>query len=158
VPRLAQRRTRRSREKAEGGSAKNHRTIRCAPDCLVSQRRPRPTVGSAINGRHVAEPTVTWPHQTVRCAPNSVRCAKGPRTQRSASPEMEGDRAPDRDCSCSVRHPTEGKNGLPNGTPTAPSCLGATKGTPRRMEHYTKHSLNILRRLDSATTHLDLRV
>jgi hypothetical protein len=50
---------------------------------------------------------------------------------------------------------TEGKNCLPNGVPTAPSCLGAIKGTPRRMEHYTKHSLNILWRLDSANTHLD---
>jgi hypothetical protein len=59
---------------------------------------------------------------------------------------------------CPVRHPIEGKNGLPNGSPTAPSYLGAIKGTPRRMEHYTKHSLNILRRLDSKTTHLDLRV
>jgi hypothetical protein len=43
-------------------------------------------------------------------------------------------------------------------SPTAPSCLGAIKGTPRRMEHYTKHPLNILRRLDSATTQLDHRV
>jgi hypothetical protein len=56
-----------------------------------------------------------------------------------------------------VRHPTEGKNCLPNGTPKAPSCLEAIKGTPRRMEHYTKHLLNILRRLDSANTHLDHR-
>jgi hypothetical protein len=38
------------------------------------------------------------------------------------------------------------------GTSMAPSCLGAIKGTPMRMEHYTKHSLNILRRLDSAIT------
>jgi hypothetical protein len=83
---------------------------------------------------------------------------RGPRAQRSALPEKEGDRAPDKDCSCPVRHPTEGKNNLPNGSPMAPSCLGAIKGTPRRMEHYTKHSLNILRRLDSETTHLDLRV
>jgi hypothetical protein len=27
---------------------------------------------------------------------------------------------------------------------TAPSCLGAIKGTPRRMEEYTKHSLSIV--------------
>jgi hypothetical protein len=27
---------------------------------------------------------------------------------------------------------------------TAPSCLGAIKGTPRRMEVYTKYSLSIL--------------
>jgi hypothetical protein len=50
---------------------------------------------------------------------------------------------------------TKGKNCLPNGVPTAPSCLEAIKGTPRHMEQHTKHSLNILRRLDSANTHLD---
>jgi hypothetical protein len=54
VPRLAWRQTRRPREKAEGASAIIHQTIRCAPDCPMSQRRPWPTVGSAINGRHVA--------------------------------------------------------------------------------------------------------
>jgi hypothetical protein len=53
---------------------------------------------------------------------------------------------------------TEGKNCLPNGAPTAPSCLGAIKGTPRRMEHNTKPPLNILRCLDSANTHSDHRV
>jgi hypothetical protein len=56
---------------------------------------------------------------------------------------------------CPVRHPTKGKNCLPIGSPTAPSYLGAIKGTPRRMEQNTKHSLNILRHLDSASTHLD---
>jgi hypothetical protein len=51
------------------------------------------------------------------------------------------------------RPQTEGNNGLPNGAPTTPSCLGAIKGTPRRMEQYTKPPLNILRHLDSASTH-----
>jgi hypothetical protein len=55
---------------------------------------------------------------------------------------------------CSVRPRTEGKYGFPNGVPTAPSCLGAIKGTPRRMEQYTKHQLNILRRQHFAYTHL----
>jgi hypothetical protein len=36
----------------------------------------------------------------------------------------------------------------------APSCLGAIKGTPRRMEQNTKHSLSILRLPDSSSTHL----
>jgi hypothetical protein len=31
---------------------------------------------------------------------------RGPRAQRSASPEKEGDRAPDRDCSCPMVHRT----------------------------------------------------
>jgi hypothetical protein len=38
---------------------------------------------------------------------------------------------------------TEGNQGLPNGTQTAPSCLVAIKGTPRHMEHNTNQSLNI---------------
>jgi hypothetical protein len=56
---------------------------------------------------------------------------------------------------CPVHHSTEGKYCLPIGSPTAPSCLGAIKGTPRRMEQDTKHSLNNLRHLDSTATHLD---
>jgi hypothetical protein len=51
-------------------SAKIHRTVRCAPDCPVSQRSARPTVGRAIGARHVAEPTVGRKHRTVRCAPD----------------------------------------------------------------------------------------
>jgi hypothetical protein len=35
----------------------------------------------------------------------------------------------------------------------APSCLGAIKGTPRRTEELPKHSLSILRLLDSNSTH-----
>jgi hypothetical protein len=54
-----------------------HRTVRCAPDCPVSQRSAGPTVGCAICARHVAEPTVGRGHRTVRCAPDSVRCANG---------------------------------------------------------------------------------
>ena len=51
-------------------SAKIHRTVRCAPDCPVSQRSAGPTVGRAIGARHVAEPTVGRKHRTVRCAPD----------------------------------------------------------------------------------------
>ena len=47
-----------------------HRTVRCAPDCPVSQRSAGPTVGRAIRARHVAEPTVGRGHRTVRCAPD----------------------------------------------------------------------------------------
>jgi hypothetical protein len=46
---------------------------------------------------------------------------------------------------CPVRHSIEGKFGLPSWPPTAPSCLAAIKGTPRRMEESPKHSLSILR-------------
>jgi hypothetical protein len=48
----------------------------------------------------------------------------------------------------------EGKDGLPSLSPTAPSCLGAIKGTPRRMEESPKHSLSILRLPHSASAHL----
>jgi hypothetical protein len=67
--------------------------------------------------------------------------------QQSASPNKEGDPhrtvsggAPD----CPVRQSTEGKNCLPGLLSTSPSCLGAIKGTPRRMEEDTKHSLSIV--------------
>ena len=47
-----------------------HRTVRCAPDCPVSQRSAGPTVGRAICAGHVAEPTARSKHRTVRCAPD----------------------------------------------------------------------------------------
>jgi hypothetical protein len=79
-------------------------------------------------------------HRTVSGAPTA------PKRQRSASPNKERDPhrivsggAPD----CPVRQATEGKNCLPGMHSTAPSCLGAIKGTPRRMEEHTKHSLSI---------------
>ena len=122
-------------------SAKIHRTVRCAPDCPVSQRSAGPTVGRAIGARHVAEPTVGRKHRTVRCAPDCpVRQICNGR-QRSASLSMETNRAPDSvRCApdCPVRPTTEGKDGLPDLFSTAPSCLGAIKGTPRRMEENTK--------------------
>jgi hypothetical protein len=83
---------------------------------------------------------------------------RGPRAQRSTSPKKERNRAlfmsggaPD----CPVHQPTKGKNCLSNGDPTTPSCLGAIKGTPRRMEQNMKLPLNILRRLDTVSMHPD---
>jgi hypothetical protein len=76
--------------------------------------------------------------------------------QRSDAPDMEGNRAPDSYSDCPVHDPTEGKFGLPSWPPTAPSFLGAIKGTPRRMEENTKLT-NILRHLDSAFTQSDHR-
>jgi hypothetical protein len=57
---------------------------------------------------------------------------------------------------CPVRHSTEGKNCLPRLPPTAPSCLGAIKGTPRRMEQKPKHSLIISKHQDSILAYLIL--
>jgi hypothetical protein len=64
-------------------------------------------------------------------APDSVRCA------------------PD----CPVHPTTEGKDSLLDLFSTAPSCLGAIKGTPRRMEEDTKHSYNTSKHQDIDLTH-----
>ena len=137
-------------------TAKIHRTVRCAPDCPVSQRSAGPTVGRAIGARHVAEPTVGRKHRTVRCAPDCpVRQICNGR-QRSAAPVKERNRAPDTvRCApdCPVHPTTEGKDGLPDLLSTAPSCLGAIKGTPRRMEEHTKHSYNSSKHQDINLTH-----
>jgi hypothetical protein len=53
-----------------------HWTVRCAPDCPVSQRSAGPTVGRAIYAGHVAEPTARRGHRTVRCA-NGSQAANG---------------------------------------------------------------------------------
>jgi hypothetical protein len=99
-------------------SAKIHRTVRCAPDCPVSQ---------ICNGRQRS----ASPFKEINRAPDSVRCA------------------PD----CPVRPTTEGKDSLPDVFSTAPSCLGAIKGTPRRMEENTKHSYNSSKHEDINLTH-----
>src|SRR5688572_13863054 len=122
-------------------TAKIHRTVRCAPDYPVSQRSAGPTVGRAICAGHVAEPTARRGHRT---CPVRQRL---PHLQQSAALFKEGNRAPDSvRCApdCPVRPTTEGKDGLPELFSTAPSCLGAIKGTPRRMEENTKHSLSTL--------------
>jgi hypothetical protein len=93
-------------------------------------------------------------HQTVSGAQISLE------EQRSDMPNSEGDHTPDslQDLSggaldCPVCHSAEGKIGLPSWSPTAPNCLGAIKGTPRRMEENTKHSRSILKHPDSAPAH-----
>jgi hypothetical protein len=80
-------------------------------------------------------------HRTVSGAPTALHL------QRSASPNKErkphwtvSGGAPD----CPVRQATEGKICLPGMLSTAPSCLRAIKGTPRRMEEKTKHPLSIV--------------
>jgi hypothetical protein len=99
-------------------------------------------------------PTVGRGHQTVRCAPDCVRCANyhksatvicariGRRSRTGHEQWLSGG-APE----CPVRHPTEGNLSLPCWSPTAPSCLGAIKGTPRRIEESPKHNLSIPRLL-----------
>jgi hypothetical protein len=90
-------------------------------------------------------------HRTVSGAPTALRL------QRPASPNKEGDLhrtvsggAPD----CPVRQSTEDKICLPGMFSTAPSCLGAIKGTPRRMEEHTKHSFSTRDHSHSILAHL----
>jgi hypothetical protein len=136
-------------------TAKIHRTVRWCTglsgeptvDCANGRpHNPRVTRGRA-NGQMGAP-------DSVRCANGSksstVGCAKLGKQSASDSEQWMSDGAPD----CPVRHPTEGKNCLPGLLPTAPSCLGAIKETPRRMEKHTKHTLNILRLSHSIFTHL----
>ena len=85
-------------------------------------------------------------HRTVSGAPT------GPKLQRSTAPVLEGNHAPDNYSDCPVHHTTKGKINLPRLSSTAPSCLGAIKGSLRRMKEH-KHSLSILRHPDSVPAH-----
>jgi hypothetical protein len=91
----------------------------------------------------------------VRCANRprgaTVGCARYGRRSRTGHEQWLSDGAPD----CPVHHSTEGRNCLPRLSPTAPSCLGAITGTPRRMEKNTKLTRNILRHLNFAFTQSD---
>jgi hypothetical protein len=73
-------------------------------------------------------------------APDSVRCANGSKPSTVGCARTGKKSAPD----CPVRQSTEGKNCLPGMLSTAPSYLGAIKGTPRRMRENKKHTLSIL--------------
>ena len=111
-----------------------------SPDCPVSQQSAGPTVGSGIHARRVARANGREGHWTVRCAPDSVRCANGSKSSTVGYARIGKRSAPD----CPVHQSTEGKICLPGLLSTAPSCLGAIKGTPRRMEDTTKHPLSIV--------------
>jgi hypothetical protein len=92
-------------------------------------------------------------HRTVSGAPTASRL------QRSTSPNEE--RNPHRTVSggapdCPVRQATEDKNCLLELLSTAPSCLGAIKGTPRHIEEYIKHSLSIPKHQDFDSAQLIL--
>jgi hypothetical protein len=93
-------------------------------------------------------------YRTVSGAPTALSL------QRSAAPNKE--RNPYRTVSggapdCPVRQATEGKICLPGMLSTASSCLGAIKGTPRRMEENTKHTLSIPKHQDFNSAHLFIR-
>jgi hypothetical protein len=129
----------------------------------VSQRSPVQRSAAKSAGDAWPASTVGRRHRTVRCAPDSVRCTNGYNSTtvgcailgRRSAPDHEqclSGGAPD----CPVRPPTEGKNCLPRLPPMAPSCLGAIKGIPKRMEETSKHSLIISKHQDSILAHLIL--
>jgi hypothetical protein len=98
-----------------------------------------------------------WPSQRSDGGTGLSGAPTAPNRQRSAAPEQERNLhrtvsggAPD----CPVHQSTEGKICLPGLLSTAPSCLGAIKGTPRRMKEYTKHSLIISKHQDISLAHL----
>jgi hypothetical protein len=128
-----------------------------SPDCPVCTRLSgEPTVDRA-NGR-LRDPRETRGRANGReGAPDCPVRQRLQGCQRSASPNKEGNPhrtvsggAPD----CPVRQAIEGKNCLPGLLSMAPSCLGAIKGTPRRMEENTKHSLSTLDHSHSILAHL----
>jgi hypothetical protein len=124
----------------------------CTGQCPVSQRSAERTARDTWPSQWLEGGTeLSSVHRTVSGAPAA------PRRQRPASPNKEGyphrtvsGGAPD----CPVRQATEGKNCLPGMLSTAPSCLGAIKGIPRRMEEYNKHSLSTLDHSHSILAHL----
>jgi hypothetical protein len=89
-----------------------HRTVRCAPDCPVSQRSAGPTVGRAICAGHVVEPTARWRHWTVRCAPDMSGAPTAPRLP-------------------TVGFAIEGKK---SGTGQCPVCTGLSGAPPDRRQ------------------------
>jgi hypothetical protein len=129
-----------------------HRTVR-----WCTGLSGEPTVGSAIRGRRVTRANGR------QGAPNCVRCAIWPEDATVVYAGIGKRSTPYRlqwlsggALDCPVRHPTEGKDSLPCWPPTSLSCLGAIKGTPRRMEEKPKLARNILRLQDSNFTHLIL--
>jgi hypothetical protein len=74
---LVQQRTRCSRESARAPWLKITGLSGGAPDCPVSQQRPRQQSAARSAADACPETTVTRSHRIVRCAPDSVRCAKG---------------------------------------------------------------------------------
>jgi hypothetical protein len=124
----------------------------CTGQCPVSQRSAERSARDTWPSQRLEGGTgLSGVHRIVSGAPAA------PRRQRPASPNKEGylhrtvsGGAPD----CPVRQATEGKNCLPGMLSTAPSCLGAIKGIPRRMEEYTKHSWSTLDHSHSILAHL----
>jgi hypothetical protein len=121
--------------------------------CASRVPNQRSTAGSA--GATWAWSTVTWSHRTVRCAIGLFDVPWGPEAttvgfaKQGISLNKEGNHAL---FTVQRVHGQKANQSLPNGAPTAHGSLWTIKGTPKHMEHHTKHPLNILRHRDTATT------
>jgi hypothetical protein len=142
-------------------TAKNHRTVRwctgLSGEPTVGRANSRPRNPRVTRGR--AYGLMGAPDCPVRTGECPV-CANGSKSSTVGCAKLGKQSAPDSEqClsggtpDCPVRHPTEGKNCLPRLLSTAPSCLGAIKGTPRRMEENTKNTLSILNHSHSVFAH-----
>jgi hypothetical protein len=129
-----------------------------SPDCPVVHRTVRSANGRQHNGRPRNPRATRGPRQQSAGGTGLSGAPTGPEVQRSSAPEKEGYQHRTIYSDCPVRHSTEGKDGLPCWPPTAPSYLGAIKGTPRRMEEIHNHSLSILRHPDFFPAHSFHRV
>jgi hypothetical protein len=130
-------------------TAKIHRTVwwctRLSGEPMVGRANGRPHNPHVTRGRA----------NGLMGALDSVRCANGSKSSMVGCTNLGKQSTPDTEqClsggtpDCPMRHPTEGKNCLPGLLSTTPSCLGTIKGTPRRMEDITKHSLIISKHQD----------
>jgi hypothetical protein len=131
-----------------GVVAKIHRTVWWCTELSGGSEPPEPTVDTVINRRRVAWANGQWVHRTVRCAKRSEGATvgfarKGRRSGTGQALFMPGG-APD----CPVRHPTESKDCLPKGIPTAPRPLESIKGTPRHVQQKTRAANNCIHHLD----------
>jgi hypothetical protein len=116
VPRLAHSTNSLLTGKVGGVTAIIQRTFWCAPDCPVSQPRPRQRSTTQSAGDVWPAPTVTRPHRTVRCATRLLDVPRGSWMQRSASREKEGDHTlfPVRWCTGLSGAPTDRRQLLPS--------------------------------------------
>jgi hypothetical protein len=128
-------------------TAKKHRTVQ-----WCTGLSDEPTVGRA-NGRPHNPRVMRGRANGQKGAPNcpvcTGQCANGSKSSTVGCARIGKQSAQD----CPVHHPTEGKDSLPGLLSTAPSCLGAIKGTPRRMEENTKHTLSTLDHSHSVFAH-----
>jgi hypothetical protein len=126
-------RSRRSRESSQQRTAKIHRTVR-----WCTGLSGEPMVGRA-NGR-LRTPGVTRGGANGR--KGAPDCPVRQRLQ-ITNGRLRQNRKEICTGQCPVHQSTEGKNCLPGMLSTTPSFLWTIKGTPRRMEENTKHTLSI---------------